>query len=240
MTLVTSGIQQVWQCPEPPSWLTMRGCHDWTWGQFWPPPGLVQGRWSHSTGWHSPWPASPPAWCQGCPGIIYELSATSTHILHYTPGQDLIEQPRLIFPSDMISGVFSCHWQMAPHAGAQSLSAEAVCAGWPGCSWDDRDAGLQWCHTCSPHRPWLSPPGWGWDWDSRRCHCKYPKIKHYYHDTQTYPENIAARWQIRLWWHEELPMIPTECCLDNPISTRALATTWKCNFYAATNRFELC
>ena len=57
---------------------------------------------------------------------------------------------------------------------------------------------------------------------------------------QIYPANIAARWQIILWWHEELPMIPTECCLDRPISIRARATTWKCHFYATTNGFKLC
>ena len=43
----------------------------------------------------------------------------------------------------------------------------------------------------------------------------------------TYPDIKAAKWQIRLWWQDEFPMIPTECCLGNPNSMNALATAYK-------------
>ena len=57
---------------------------------------------------------------------------------------------------------------------------------------------------------------------------KYEGIKNSHNfKILAYPDIIAAKWQIKLWWQDEFPMIPTECCLGNPNSINALATAYK-------------
>ena len=55
-----------------------------------------------------------------------------------------------------------------------------------------------------------------------------------------YPDIKAAKWQIRLWWQDEFPMIPTECCLDNPNSTNALATAYKDAGLLTNSNLQFC